>query len=513
MRWCPFAAAPFPAMETPMPYSTVRSLRPAAWCTARLASKRLQMCVIAAAVGACMSFAAGAAELRLNAEPVAGQYIVVLKPALLSAKSGRSLSPSAASVASQARNAYGVEVIHVYEVALRGFAVRADDQALARLLADPQVAYVEEDGIARISDVQSGATWGLDRVDQRDRPLNGTYGYDTTAATVHAYIIDTGIYPDNVDFGGRVSGGFSAVDDGNGTNDCNLHGTHVAGTVGGTRWGVAKQVQLHPVRVLGCLGEGEWSTVIAGIDWVAANHQAPAVANLSLGGSAVQAVDDAIQRLIESGVTTVVAAGNSSADACTFSPARVRAAVTVAATNRNDVRAGFSNFGACVDLFAPGEAITSAGITGPNSTLTIDGTSMASPHVAGAAALYLAANPLATPAQTASAIINASSKGKVSNVSGSPNRLLFSKGMNGINGPIFMDFTASNTGLVARFVDASRSNSGAITTRAWSFGDGGSSTAANPLHVYPRRGIYLVTETVSDNAGYVESLTRSITIR
>jgi subtilisin family serine protease len=473
----------------------------------------IRSCALAAAIALSLSFTAAAGDLRFAKEPVPGQYIVVLKEAVSGMKFEKSGKPTTASVAGQMGQSYGVRVLRSYDSALRGFAVQASDQALANLVADPRVAYVEENGLVRIAETQTRATWGLDRVDQRNLPLTGTYGYDTTAATVHAYIIDTGIYADNNDFGGRVNGGFTAINDGNGTNDCNLHGTHVAGTVGGATWGVAKQVQLHPVRVLDCTGNGTYAEVIAGVDWVAANHVNPAVANLSLGGGVSQAMDDAVTRLVASGVVTVVAAGNDSADACTKSPARAPTAITVGATTATDARAGFSNFGRCVDLFAPGQAIKSAGNTTPDSTNVLDGTSMASPHVAGAAALFLAVEPNATPARTTAAILNSSSRDKVPNVAGSPNLLLFTKGFNTVNGPVFVDFSFASTGLIARFTDTSSSNSGSIVSRSWDFGDGGKSSALKPTHVYPRSGTYTVTETVTDNADYTESRSKTVTIR
>lgn len=474
---------------------------------------KIRFCSLAVAIGLSLPFSASAGELRFVKEPVPGQYIVVLKETAAGMKSEKSGKPTAASVAQQMGKGYGAQVVRTYDSALRGFVVKASDKALASLVADPRVAYVEEDGIVRASATQTGATWGLDRVDQRDRPLNGSYGYDTTAATVHAYIIDTGIYAANNDFGGRVSGGFTVINDGNGTNDCNMHGTHVAGTVGGATWGVAKQVQLHPVRVLNCEGGGTDSGVIAGIDWVIANHASPAVANMSLGGGASKSLDDAITRLVAAGVVTVVAAGNDAGDACTKSPARAPAAITVGASTATDARASFSNFGRCVDLFAPGQGIKSAGNTTSTSTNILDGTSMASPHVAGAAALFLAVEPNATPARTTAAILNSSTRDRVANPSGSPNLLLFSKGFNTVNGPVFVDFTATSTGLIARFTDTSRSNSGSIVSRSWDFGDGGKSTAVKPTHVYPRSGTYIVTETVADNAGYKESKSKTVTIR
>jgi subtilisin family serine protease len=304
---------------------------------------------------------------------------------------------------------------------------RADDKALARLLADPRVAYVEEDGVVSINATQSPATWGLDRIDQRNLPLNNSYTYDTTASGVHAYIIDTGVLLNHTQFTGRMGNGFDAVTSGGNANDCNGHGTHVAGTVGGTTHGVAKGVTIHPVRVLGCNGSGTNSGVIAGMDWVANNHVKPAVANMSLGGGASQATDDAVARMTNAGVTVVVAAGNSNDNACNYSPARAPSAITTGSTTNTDARSSFSSFGSCLDIYAPGSSITSAWHTGTTATNTISGTSMASPHVAGVAALYLANNPSATPAQVTQAIISNATPNVVTNPgTGSPNRLLYS---------------------------------------------------------------------------------------
>ncbi|WP_147652236.1 S8 family serine peptidase [Vulcaniibacterium gelatinicum] len=376
---------------------------------------------------AAFALPAEAADLRVARQPVKGQYIVVLKEEVASLASERSQRPRVATVAQEIARAHRANVMRSFEHALRGFVVRADDAALARLLADDRVAYVEEDGYVRATATQNNATWGLDRIDQRDLPLSGTYTYDTTASGVHAYIIDTGIRASHTDFGGRIGNGYTAISDGNGTSDCNGHGTHVAGTVGGATWGVAKGVTLHPVRVLDCNGSGTNSGVIAGMDWVASNHVKPAVANMSLGGGASTAVDDAVTRMTNAGVTVVVAAGNDNSNACNYSPARAASAITVGSTTNTDARSSFSNYGSCLDIFAPGSSITSAWSTGDTATNTISGTSMASPHVAGVAALYLAANPSATPSQVTNAIINAATPNKVTSAgTGSPNRLLYS---------------------------------------------------------------------------------------
>ena len=395
--------------------------------------------LLSAAVGtvlACASLPSSAAELVTTKKPIAGQYIVVLKSDAASLASERALgvnakAASVASVASSMTAQHKARLIHSYQNALRGFVVNADDNALAKLLADPRVAYVQEDGIASIAATQTGATWGIDRIDQRDLPLNQTYTYDTTASTVHAYIIDTGLLSSHSQFANRVGNGWSAIADGRGTTDCNGHGTHVSGTVGGSTWGVAKGVTIHPVRVLGCDGTGSFSGIVDGIDWVASNHTKPAVANMSLGGDANQATDDAVARLVNAGVTVVVAAGNAGYDACGYSPARAASAITVGSTNNQDARSifsvGSSNYGSCLDIFAPGSNIVSAGISSTTASATMSGTSMASPHVAGAAALYLASNPSATPAQVRTALVNNATSGKVTDAkTGSPNKLLYS---------------------------------------------------------------------------------------
>ncbi len=318
---------------------------------------------------------------------------------------------------------------HTYRRALKGFSVRMSEQMAAKLAEDPRVAFVEEDSEVSASETQNGATWGLDRIDQRDLPLNGGYNYDFTGSGVTAYIIDTGIRASHNEFGGRVIPGFTAINDGRGTDDCNGHGTHVAGTVGGATYGVAKNVTLVAVRVLNCKGSGATSGVIAGVDWVTSNHLAgaSAVANMSLGGSASSSLDTAVNNSINDGVTFAIAAGNSNANACNYSPARVANALTVGSTTSTDARSSFSNFGACLDVFTPGSSITSAWYTSTTATNTISGTSMASPHVAGVAALYLESNPSASPATVAAAIINSATLNRVTNAgSGSPNRLLYS---------------------------------------------------------------------------------------
>ncbi|WP_137896122.1 S8 family peptidase [Ramlibacter sp. 2FC] len=354
--------------------------------------------------------------------PITGRYIVVFK----------------ASVANPAAEAAGLmqgrggQLHHVYSRAIKGFAATLPDAALQAIRNNPNVSYVEQDqtvSLKQVSSPQNQATWGLDRIDQADRPLDTQYQFKSTGAGVNAFVLDTGIRTDHVEFSGRLKPGFNAIADTNGTNDCNGHGTHVAGTVGGTTWGVAKGVSLIPVRVLDCAGSGAWSGVIAGIDFVANSTLRPAVANMSLGGGASSAVDAAVAGAVAKGVTVVVAAGNSNADACTVSPAREPSAITVGATNDLDSRTSFSNWGSCLDIFAPGGGITSAWNTSATATNTISGTSMASPHVAGVAALALAANPTATPAAVATLVTsNATANRLIESTirTGSPNLLVYS---------------------------------------------------------------------------------------
>ncbi len=320
----------------------------------------------------------------------------------------------------------GGQVDYVYGAAIRGFSVRLGNAQAAEAIArNPNVAFVEADQVMRIDASQTPAPWGLDRTDDRTLILDNEFTFTSTGSGVTAYIIDTGILTGHVDFGGRARRGFDAISPA--ADDCNGHGTHVAGTAGGATYGVAKSVTLVAVRVLDCSGSGSTSGVIAGVDYVAAQSARPAVANMSLGGGSSTALDNAVATAINSGVSFAVAAGNSRRDACNFSPARVPGALTVGATTNTDVRASFSNFGRCLDLFAPGSSITSAWYTSPTATATISGTSMASPHVAGVVAQFLQLNPNATVSAVTQALIANSTLNTVGDAGrSSPNRLLYS---------------------------------------------------------------------------------------
>lgn len=362
--------------------------------------------------------------------PIEGQYLVVLKQAQPSG----AVRQARLKVLAQASSA---RLTRTYQSALNG-GVMLMNEAQARALArQAQVAYVEQDRYVRLQPSLSATTsstvqtavpsWGLDRIDQRNLPLSGSYSYGYSGVGVTAYVIDTGIRYSHADFGGNVQFGFDAFSDGRQGADCNGHGTHVAGALGGLKHGVAKNVRLVSVRVLNCAGGGTLSGVIAGIDWVSSNAKRPAVANMSLGGGASTALDSAVSASITRGITYVVAAGNESTNACTRSPARVAGALTVAASTATDHRASYSNFGSCVDLYAPGSGIRSAWVSSDTATATLSGTSMAAPHVAGVAALYLQAKPSATPASVSLAINQAATQNIIKqSVGGTPNRLLYS---------------------------------------------------------------------------------------
>jgi subtilisin family serine protease len=384
--------------------------------------KRVCLSLIAVLV-ALPLLAAGPKEAKLfkaKGKKVADSYIVVLEDRV---------AEDVDAVADDLVFKHRGRKDHVYKSSLKGFSARLSEKEALALAADPRVAYVEEDAEVTAYATQSGATWGIDRVDQRNLPLSGTYTYNYDGTGVKAYIIDTGIKVGHTQFGSRRITGYDAVTSGGSADDCNGHGTHVAGTVGGSTYGLAKNVTLVAVRVLDCNGSGTNSGVIAGVDWVTSNHAsgAPAVANMSLGGGASTALDDAVRRSIADGVTYAIASGNDNANACNYSPARVSEAITVNSTTSSDARSSFSNWGTCTDIFAPGSSITSAWYSSTTATNTISGTSMATPHVAGVVALYLDQFGYQSPANVASALINNSTANKVTSAgTGSPNRLLYS---------------------------------------------------------------------------------------
>ncbi|MGC4788574.1 S8 family peptidase [Micromonospora sp. DT178] len=394
------------------------------------------LAMVATATPAMAAEPVGTIRAAGGATAVADSYIVVFKDSSVARS-------SVGDTAQRLVGRHGGAVARTYGAALRGFEVRVDARAAARIAADPAVAYVEQNHTVSISGTQTNPpSWGLDRIDQRALPLNSSYTYPNTASNVHAYIIDTGIRFSHSDFGGRAVSGYDAVDGGS-ADDCNGHGTHVAGTVGGSAYGVAKGVQLVGVRVLNCQGSGTNAGVIGGVDWVTANAVKPAVANMSLGGGANASLDTAVRNSINSGVSYGLAAGNDSgANACNTSPARTAEGITVGSTTNTDARSSFSNIGTCVDIFAPGSSITSAWHTNDTSTNTISGTSMATPHVVGAAALVASANPAWTPQQVRDYLVNNATSNVVGNPgTGSPNKLLYV--VNGDTPPPTDDFSVS----------------------------------------------------------------------
>jgi subtilisin family serine protease len=365
------------------------------------------------------AFAEGAIRGAGGPETIKDRYIVVLRD-------GAAEPDEVRAAARRLAARFGGTAERSYDQTVKGFSVRISERRARRLAANPAVAYVQQDRRVRFAEVQPDPpSWGLDRIDQAALPLSRSYTYPTTASAVTAYVLDTGIRTSHTEFGGRARSGYDFIDNDADASDCNGHGTHVAGTIAGTRYGVAKAANLVAVRVLDCAGSGAYSQIIAGVDWITAHAAKPAVVNVSLGGPASDALDHAVRASIASGLTYLVAAGNQATDACTASPARLSPAVTVAASDATDRRASFSNTGGCVDLYAPGVGIPSAYAASDTAVAAMNGTSMAAPHVAGAAALLLAQQPDATPAAIAEQLTGRARAGVITDPgAATPNRLL-----------------------------------------------------------------------------------------
>jgi subtilisin family serine protease len=460
------------------------------------------------------AFAAGGVPAEA-AEVIPGRYIVVFNKDVTDAP----------GLARRLVAQHGGAIGFVYEHALKGFSASLPDAAVAALGRNPNVAYIEQDQVMRAVGVESPTpSWGLDRVDQLDLPLDNSYTYATDASTVTTYIIDTGILFDHTDFGGRAVKGVDEVTAGGSAQDCNGHGTHVSGTVGGSKYGIAKGVHLVAVRVLDCGGSGSTSGVIAGIDWVTANHAANSVANMSLGGGSSSSLNAAVANSVASGVVYAVAAGNGNLfgipqNACNSSPASEPSAITVGATDKNDHEASFSNYGTCVDILAPGVSITSDWYSSNTATNTISGTSMATPHVTAAAALYLGANPGATPAQVTSGLLNAATPNTItlnSTTRGTPNKFLYTVfgGAPPSNQPPVASFTFICPDLACNFDGTASSDDGVIQLYSWAFGDGATGSGITASHTYASAGTRTVTLTVTDNGSPAlsSSTSKSVTV-
>ena len=353
-----------------------------------------------------------------SAGPATQRYVVVLRDDV-----GDPRDVATSMVRSQ-----GTSADFIYTSSIKGFSARLSPRSVDDLRRDARVMMVEPVKAVTLTETEFRTpSWGLDRIDQRDLPLDSSYTYPRTGAGVHFYGIDSGILGTHTEFIGRTQPGFSAIDDGNGTTDCYGHGTLTASIATGTVYGVAKRMTIVPVRVLDCAGVGTTAELIAGVDWVTSNRVLPAVVNMSLavpGGDA--ATDSAVARSVRTGIVYVVAAGNTNSDACLLSPAAVPSAITVGATDLADYRASFSNYGTCLDLFAPGQGITAAWISSTTAAAIADGTSMAAPHVAGVAGLYLEAYPTATPATVSAALVGNATANKIPNPGvGSPNLVLY----------------------------------------------------------------------------------------
>lgn len=454
--------------------------------------------------------------------PVSDQYIVTFD--------GTVSDPSARAV-ELVKQSHGT-LRFVYRAAMRGFSASIPQSALFSLRRSPGVSLVEQDRTVTTSDVQSPAPWALDRLDQRSLPLSKSFTYENSGAGVTIYIVDTGIRDTHVEFGGRASGVFTAVADGNGTSDCHGHGTQVAGIAGAAGYGVAKRAQLRAIRVIDCNGSGTTSGVIAGLDWLAANRVQPAVANLSLSGDYSDALNQAVAGVVSAGVTVTVAAGNNGLDACQYSPASAHDAITAGATNSLDTRPDFSNWGTCVDIFAPGVNVVTTAAASDSAVAYPNGTSMAAPHVAGAAALYLSANPTAQPVEVAAALLNGATEGIVTNAGlGSANRLLYTGAITstppapppdstppppGADQPPTASFNWNCARSRCNFDASASADDKGITTYSWDFGDGlrtSSSTDVKVTHRYLIAATFTVTLTVTDAGGQSARVQQLVKVR
>ena len=495
-----------------------------------MAKFKITATLLATLLGGSIFTPAWASESDSDSTPAAGeiihnQYIVSLAPNIVERLGVTDLTTAVQTLLA---GIGGGEVLYTYEHALTGMTVRLTDLQATLLGALPGVLAIEPDRTVAAIAVQDNAVWGLDRVDQAALPLDGDFRYpDNGGRDVTVYVVDTGLRATHQEFSGRVVAGRNFVSSGgwlfgggsvdpSDTHDCNGHGTHVAGTAVGSLYGVAKQAQVAPVRVLDCNGSGSNSGVIAGVDWVAGNHRKPAVANLSLGGGNSSALDTAVRNAVEAGVTMVVAAGNDNVNACNGSPNRVAEALTVGATTRQDQRSSFSNYGACVDLFAPGSDITSAWYQSDTQTARLNGTSMAAPHAAGAAALYLAANPSAAPAAVNLALVDDTVSGVISNAGHqSPNRLLqiTQQDGSGVDRLPTAAFTADCQGTVCTLDASGSSDDVAVAAWDWSLGDGSTASGEQVTHDYGVAGEFTVTLTVTDTANQTGSVEQVLSVQ